>query len=119
MYLYLCFILVSIFVFVFAGSMDVVRLIDHQIDDSDDDRSGDNLDHQHDNDENLHGHDHHHQHDDNNENHDQVKEASGVTLANEDVFMATQFGEFIRYLNTLSLFMTFVFVVLFLKSYCR
>ena len=26
----------------------------------------------------------------------QVKEASGVTLANEDVFMATQFGEFIR-----------------------
>ena len=31
-------------------------------------------------------------------NHDdqQVKEASGVTLANEDVFMATQFGEFIR-----------------------
>ena len=27
---------------------------------------------------------------------EQVKEASGVTLANEDVFMATQFGEFIR-----------------------
>ena len=31
--------------------------------------------------------------------HDQVKEASGVTLANEDVFMATQFGEFIRCCN--------------------
>ena len=31
--------------------------------------------------------------------HDQVKEASGVTLANEDVFMATQFGEFIRSCN--------------------
>ena len=31
--------------------------------------------------------------------HDQVKEASGVTLANEDVFMATQFGEFIRFCN--------------------
>ena len=30
---------------------------------------------------------------------DQVKEASGVTLANEDVFMATQFGEFIRCCN--------------------
>merc|ERR1711962_637457 len=27
---------------------------------------------------------------------EEVKEASGVTLANEDVFMATQFGEFIR-----------------------
>ena len=77
--------------------MDVVRLIDHQIDDSDDDQSGDvaddNHDHQHDNG------DHHHQHDDNHDNHDQVKEASGVTLANEDVFMATQFGEFIRCLN--------------------
>ena len=123
LYLYSCFTLVFEFVFVFAGSADVVPLIDHQIDDSDDDQSGDdaddNLDHQHDSDDNRHDHNHHHQHDDNHDNHDQVKEASGVTLANEDVFMATQFGEFIRYLNTLSLFMTFVFVVLFLKSYCR
>ena len=50
-------------------------------------------------------HNHHHQqnnphqHDDHHHQHNiyqQVKEASGVTLANEDVFMATQFGEFVR-----------------------